>query len=1056
MSQKSRVSPFSQEFFRNKNKPLFDPPQYDDSRFAKGSIKRIKLKDFVAFDKIIIYPGPGPNLILGTNGSGKSSIVAAIGICLGTNPECIIRGSKYSSYIKHGKDQAYIKILLSDKTNIEIWCTIYKNNTIKWMISQSKHKWKDLKLDQLIELMQEYSISIDNLCMFLPQERVKEFAILSPSQLLSETLRSISPIEHSKMLEFMAIKTQIMNYTKRKEDLEKIIHTAGQEINTMQISINRLNQLEQEKRQLEVIKAKICDLDHIKEEYELEMIKKGLKQEKVLYNDLNQKISSTEQELSMCESQIIQTKALVESSQIHIITFQKEIKTIIHKVFVINEKLKTTMERLKNCENRARLLKEQILSLEGRIKLIQKAKISSIDLDLLKEKTIQYKESLRLLKLSDQNTQPQISEISEHISGLRSKLNNAQKCLNNVKNQKIQVVNTIGTFYRRKDICDVFNYIQDNGSKFCCSIYGPICAEMSFDNIDNCRYIESLIDRDLLFSFLVQNCDDFNILETFIQTRGYTKISILKASNTQAFKSIVRPNLEYYGISLYASDMFIANPIVKGFLNSFFKLDTIPIFSKFQNTTFEQLMNNILPQKSVNKFFYLSNCYKVHRSRYSENVTFTSYSIRESRLWSNVASENLEIIEKKISKYHNKLSILQKQREDIQTKSTEFIQEITILNNNIEECNNKLMEENNKNNHISKYLEQIENLKVELDNESLYPYAHQGNIKKFIEKKASLVKDYYQILSKFFKETIQLDTFSYIESRQNDQKNLTKSKLDELRKETQVFLERNSIMATRYHELKKISKNGNSRSSFQGSDLSMYDSLPDDINYLNSLYTATSGKISSIQSIDSNIIAKYEKAISVKLKSQSEIDELNVGISNLINEYRTHIDGWIINIEKYILKISNEFSTMMKECGYEGFVKLSSTKSGEFEEYYLELFVAFAKEASPVVLSAFRQSGGERSVSTLLYLLALQSCTTFPFRVIDEINQGMDEENELSTFSKAMEIAMKMGNYSQYFLVTPKLHPGISIPNTLSVILVMSGPFIDEELSEPILFRKYK
>lgn len=36
-----------------------------------------------------------------------------------------------------------------------------------------------------------------------------------------------------------------------------------------------------------------------------------------------------------------------------------------------------------------------------------------------------------------------------------------------------------------------------------------------------------------------------------------------------------------------------------------------------------------------------------------------------------------------------------------------------------------------------------------------------------------------------------------------------------------------------------------------------------------------------------------------------------------------------------------------------------------------------------------RQSGGERSVSTMLYLVALTGVTVTPFRVVDEINQGM-------------------------------------------------------------------
>lgn len=39
------------------------------------------------------------------------------------------------------------------------------------------------------------------------------------------------------------------------------------------------------------------------------------------------------------------------------------------------------------------------------------------------------------------------------------------------------------------------------------------------------------------------------------------------------------------------------------------------------------------------------------------------------------------------------------------------------------------------------------------------------------------------------------------------------------------------------------------------------------------------------------------------------------------------------------------------------------------------------------VLTSSRQSGGERSVCTILYLIALQGVTECPFRVVDEINQ---------------------------------------------------------------------
>ena len=53
----------------------------------------------------------------------------------------------------------------------------------------------------------------------------------------------------------------------------------------------------------------------------------------------------------------------------------------------------------------------------------------------------------------------------------------------------------------------------------------------------------------------------------------------------------------------------------------------------------------------------------------------------------------------------------------------------------------------------------------------------------------------------------------------------------------------------------------------------------------------------------------------------------------------------------------------------------------------MQIRVKFRAEDDLHVLDAHRQSGGERSVSTMMYLMALQDISSCPFRVVDEINQ---------------------------------------------------------------------
>jgi len=53
--------------------------------------------------------------------------------------------------------------------------------------------------------------------------------------------------------------------------------------------------------------------------------------------------------------------------------------------------------------------------------------------------------------------------------------------------------------------------------------------------------------------------------------------------------------------------------------------------------------------------------------------------------------------------------------------------------------------------------------------------------------------------------------------------------------------------------------------------------------------------------------------------------------------------------------------------------------------------VKFRAEEDLQALTTCRQSGGERNVSTMLYLMALQDRTSSPFRAVDEINQVCSE-----------------------------------------------------------------
>jgi Fe-S cluster assembly ATPase SufC len=96
------------------------------------------------------------------------------------------------------------------------------------------------------------------------------------------------------------------------------------------------------------------------------------------------------------------------------------------------------------------------------------------------------------------------------------------------------------------------------------------------------------------------------------------------------------------------------------------------------------------------------------------------------------------------------------------------------------------------------------------------------------------------------------------------------------------------------------------------------------------------------------------------------------------------------------------------------------------------------------VLTAQRQSGGERAVSTIFYLMALQDLARSPFRVVDEINQGMDPRNERMVHERMVDIACRERT-SQYFLITPKLLNDLKFHPKMMVHCIASGEHMPDQ-----------
>jgi chromosome segregation ATPase len=160
---------------------------------------------------------------------------------------------------------------------------------------------------------------------------------------------------------------------------------------------------------------------------------------------------------------------------------------------------------------------------------------------------------------------------------------------------------------------------------------------------------------------------------------------------------------------------------------------------------------------------------------------------------------------------------------------------------------------------------------------------------------------------------------------------------------------------------------------------------------------------------DPSIFRQYEKKKQELAVVRDDMEALTNRKEQRKNELGSRKEPWEEALQKIIFKIDVRFSQYMKELGCVGEVSLTKGETGDeneepsFRNYGVEIRVSFREGVKPSVLSARVQSGGERSVSTIMYLMAMQDMMVAPFRCVDEINQGLDERNERLVFRRIVQ-----------------------------------------------------
>ncbi|GMM56213.1 DNA repair ATPase [Maudiozyma humilis] len=1051
----------------------------DPAQFQRGNIIKLRLTDFVTYSLAEFTMSPSLNMIIGPNGSGKSTVVCALCLGLAGKPEFIGRAKSVDSFINVDSPSATIEVTLRDTDSPNGSTSTIKRKMLRGTGGNGKNKgtsqyWlngEPCSEGQIRKYVRGMNVQLDNLCQFLSQERVEEFAQLRSNRLLHETARAVD-VRLAEALE--SLKEMQLRETTAARDVQlkrQRLAELQQRRDTLNENVRSLRQYEAKAAEMQrhqLLLPYACLKDH---KEKLRSYRDAYKDAKKQLRELGkhksgyvagQQIITTNREgaeresqkthaaLAKVRAQFDQQKRVLGEVRDSIAQKRKQIEYYRHRTDKINKSIEETQQ----------------------VVLAKRESISAIQLP----------DPQRFQEISDEK-----SRIIQHQQALKGEINEIRAQANSSNNQITRVQNRIrqkraslesndkldlldqGNRHDLREIKNAVQFIRTRANEdpqIAQQVLDPPLISVAARDPAFAKYIAVAVPFASAVALTVTSNQAFERYSDEITKRF--RINLRELKGQELPQPMPREELvSRYGFEGYLSDFITGDQRVIQMLREFHNIHTIPVSRREMSAeqlnalmrpgaNGKPLFSQILHGNSVLALSTSQTNQLYARSRNIEqnkNAHFYASSAMSDEMQRSINRE-IEDMEK-LCKTH------QKTLEELSIKLNALNGELKESEHTFYKFNRDQDELNEVRNRHSKLQSDIELLEEKLarfrreaqkDVSSKIQEVEQ-QIASEIKGEGAAFREMSQLLAKlseanrvYVKQQIAAFKFANMQTSLHDliktfnqreeelsEEYLSKKQNFEERKNSAEYLvwaaEVKAYSAEQKADLEELAEQYNSADTFT------VEHVRETLERLQSELSMTNHDASAI-----SILEKVEREL-------AQINETLPGEAQQLEALATEIQGVRTTLEPRLdditAKISSKFAQLFTRVGSAGAVQLN--KPDMFSEWEIEIRVKFRDSAPLKRLDGHTQSGGERAVSTVLYMIALQDLTAAPFRVLDEINQGMDRRNERIVHRAMVENACK-DNTSQYFLITPKLLTDLYYHDKMRIHCVMAGPWIPNPL----------
>ncbi|GAW81006.1 SMC family, C-terminal domain containing protein [Plasmodium gonderi] len=954
------------------------------------------------------------------------------------------------------------------------WFVNYKK--VNFTEIQSIQKEFHLNLDNLITFMPQENVS--KFSRLSPEELFEctllaiDKSLLDKYNYLKKLIQEKKEREHAIQLYEHQIKEEeklIKDLEEKKgkfENLKKLL--AKVKTYRVKKSIIAINM---KKEELANVKEKIDNLMKDKDEH-FETLKQYLSElekcHKVI-NNLTMKHYCEKKKIKDATNRYVKMNVQLEEIEVEIVNEEKIMEDTVQHMY-------ENMEYIKNLDKKRKNIQEEMEKIEEffREKLpplgIEKYTNSS-SLQVAEEKKIE----TELNDLTNKNKQFLMrkyalqTEYASLVEKLRKRQNyeniQEEKFLNNIEfalrerimNYKRNIKNIVQTHellsesvlenikkkYDESKITsknDMNGEIIDELSKRNI-IYGPLCRYIKcikpqFD------YVLEFSLRKYFNSFLLIEKENTALLEALYKQY---KLSVITMSKENHKFCCVTNEMKERGVECFIYELFESPKIIKNGLINFIPINVSFIVREgtFKNKTTKDIneFNNFMLleiSKQINErvgsllYFCENNVHRYRISTYDQNVYMDNFSYIDKRCKilyhiSHEVKKDIQKLEERKKECESELQILKSRMEELdllkKRKNDEYNKIILLKNEiNIKRKKKIILQKELKNVH--------EHLNLYLKGEQLIDEKKNAITKcinQLNEKKIKICNDYFDLLKRHKMNDIEALTIWRRLSQWKRYLSLIKSENVENEKKHQLFKNQIEIEKTKYsllthdltelEELLKVQKAELTKEEVKSLkdiniSLEQIDNILQECSIQQRIYNNLDKSeekynilASSIERHNENVKKKKEEMDNLKKLMQFNNEQIQFILPSWVNQINECIIFLNHNLEKFMNFINSDYSAKIE----------LAKKNDLFEKCQLFIKVKFKKNAPFLLLSVSHQSGGERSLTTMLYILSIQKLTKNGFYVLDELNQGLDNTNEKKIF-ELLSCLSNPSMYKQHFM----------------------------------------